>query len=90
MDINEQILLWGSAQSKIIDIRRISMKAGERTTSYLVPSGLFLMTIRGSATAGLDGSFHPLKRFTVLHAKAQRSIFMQQAKGWTITAFIIK
>jgi iron complex transport system substrate-binding protein len=68
MDINEQILLWGSAQSKIIDIRRISMKAGERTTSYLVPSGLFLMTIRGSATAGLDGSFHPLKRFTVLHA----------------------
>ncbi len=67
MDINEQILLWSNAQCKIIDIRRITMKAAEQTSSYLVPSGLFLMSIRGHAMARLNGSPHPLNRFTVLH-----------------------
>ncbi|QJD86013.1 AraC family transcriptional regulator [Cohnella herbarum] len=67
MDINDLIVLWNHADCKIIDIRRITIKAGESISSYYVPSSLFLLSIRGDATANLGREFHRMQRFTVLH-----------------------
>jgi iron complex transport system substrate-binding protein len=68
MDINEQMKLWDNAHCKVLDIRRVSMKEGERMRAYVVPAGLFLMSFRGGAAAALDGAAHEIKRYTVLHA----------------------
>jgi len=68
MDINELIALWNHANCKIIDIRRMTIRAGESISSYYVPSSLFLMSIRGNATAILGGEYYQMQRFTVLHA----------------------
>ncbi|WNS46302.1 AraC family transcriptional regulator [Paenibacillus sp. MMS20-IR301] len=68
MNINELITLWNHANCKVIDVRRITIKAGESLLSYKIPSSLFLMSIRGYATAELDRQIHRLQRVTVLHA----------------------
>ena len=68
MDINDLIALWNHANCKVIDIRRITIRAGESLLSYNVPSSLFLMSIRGNATANLGRQVHRVQRFTVLHA----------------------
>ncbi|MBP1991638.1 AraC family transcriptional regulator [Paenibacillus eucommiae] len=68
MDINDLIVLWNHAHCKVIDIRRITIAAGQSIRSYYVPSSLFLMSIRGNATANLGGAYHQMQRFTVLHA----------------------
>ncbi|MFF2886047.1 AraC family transcriptional regulator [Paenibacillus sp. NPDC057967] len=68
MDIKDFIDLWNHAHGKVIDIRRISLKAGESLSSYHVPSNIFLMSIRGNATLNLGLDFYRMQRFTVLHA----------------------
>jgi len=68
MDINELIALWDHANCKIIDIRRMTIRAGESIRAYYVPSNLFLMSIRGHATASLGQEYYRIQRFTVLHA----------------------
>jgi hypothetical protein len=68
LDINDLITLWNQANCKVIDIRRITIRAGESPLSYKVPSTLFLMSVRGNATAELDRQIYRLERFTVLHA----------------------
>lgn len=68
MDINDLFTLWNQANCKVIDIRRITIRAGESLLSYKVPSTLFLMSIRGNATAELDRQIYRIERFTVLHA----------------------
>jgi len=68
MDINELMALWNHLNAKVIDIRRNTIRAGESIRGYYVPSSLFVMTIRGNATANLGREFHRVQRFTVLHA----------------------
>ncbi|AIQ21280.1 AraC family transcriptional regulator [Paenibacillus sp. FSL H7-0357] len=68
MDINDLMVSWNHANCKVIDIRRTTISAGESIRSYSVPSNLFLMSVRGKATAYLGEQFHRLQRFTVLHA----------------------
>jgi len=68
MNVNDLILLWNHANCAIKDVRRITLKAGESLRSYRVPSSLFLMSVRGHATAYLGGEVHRLQRVTVLHA----------------------
>ncbi|MGO4537751.1 AraC family transcriptional regulator [Paenibacillus sp. 2TAB19] len=68
MNIDDLIALWNHVNCKVIDIRRITVKAGESIRSYHVPSSLFLMSIRGNATVNLGTEFHRMQRFTVLHA----------------------
>jgi len=68
MDINELIARWNHANCKIIDIRRTTIRAGDSMRSYYVPSNLFLMSIRGHATASLGREYYRMQRFTVLHA----------------------
>jgi iron complex transport system substrate-binding protein len=68
MNINDLIVLWNHAHCKVMDIRRITIRAGESIRSYHVPSSLFLMSIRGNGTANLGREFHRMQRFTVLHA----------------------
>lgn len=68
MEINDLILLWNHAHCKVVDIRRITIGAGESIRSYYVPSSLFLMSIRGNATVKLGWDVHRVQRFTVLHA----------------------
>ncbi|AIQ57586.1 AraC family transcriptional regulator [Paenibacillus borealis] len=68
MDINDLITLWNQASCKIIDIRRVTAKPGESLLSYKAPSSLFLMSVRGNATAEVDQQIHRVQRFTVIHA----------------------
>ncbi|WP_019908828.1 AraC family transcriptional regulator [Paenibacillus sp. HW567] len=68
MDINDLIVIWNHVNCKVIDIRRITIRAGESIRSYYVPSNLFLMSIRGNATAKLGREVYRMQRFTVLHA----------------------
>ncbi|MFD2330929.1 AraC family transcriptional regulator [Cohnella sp. GCM10020058] len=68
MDVNQQIALWNHADCKVVDVRRITMRAGESIRGYRVPSSMFLMSVRGDATARLDGEARRMLRFAVLHA----------------------
>ncbi|MFF2483499.1 AraC family transcriptional regulator [Paenibacillus sp. NPDC058071] len=68
MDINDLIVQWNHANCTIMDVRRITLGAGESIRSYCVPSSLFLMSIRGNAAVHLAGEVHRVQRFTVLHA----------------------
>ncbi|MEK0314974.1 AraC family transcriptional regulator [Cohnella sp. 56] len=68
MDINDLIILWNHANCKVIDVRRTTIGAGEAMRAYYVPSGLFVMSVRGHATASVGGEVQSLQQFTVLHA----------------------
>ena len=68
MDGNDLIVLWNHVNCKIMDVRRITIQAGESIRSYHVPSSLFLMSIRGNAAVSLAGNVHRLQHFTVFHA----------------------
>ncbi|WP_391573271.1 AraC family transcriptional regulator, partial [Cohnella sp.] len=68
MNINDLIASWNYASCKVIDIRRITIKAGDSIRSYRVPSSLFLMSIRGNATVHLGQDFYDMQHFTVIHA----------------------
>ncbi len=68
MNINDLIASWNYASCKVIDIRRITIKAGDSIRSYRVPSSLFLMSIRGNATVHLGQDVYDMQHFTVIHA----------------------
>ncbi len=57
MEINDLIVLWNHANCKVIDIRRVTIRAVESISSYKVPSSFFIMSIRGNATANLGREF---------------------------------
>lgn len=68
MDINDHILLWNYAYCRVLDVRRVTIEAGQSLRSYRVPASLLLMSIRGSATVRLGDEIHRAQRFTVVHA----------------------
>ncbi|MBW4083701.1 AraC family transcriptional regulator [Paenibacillus sp. S150] len=81
MDFNDYMKLWNYAHCKVMDVRRISMKAGECISAYVVPSSLFLMSIRGSGSVMLDGAAHPIRRYTVLHTGKGVRLDIQAGRG---------
>ncbi|WP_138752259.1 AraC family transcriptional regulator [Paenibacillus sinopodophylli] len=67
VNVQEHILVWNNAALKIIDVRHISIQAGECVRPYLLPASAFLYVTQGSATMILDGNEHAAKRFYMLH-----------------------
>lgn len=67
IDTQEQLLVWHRAALSIMDIRYITIEAGDRHSPYLFPASAFLYVTHGSATITLDGTEHVSKPFYMLH-----------------------
>ncbi|WP_338540062.1 AraC family transcriptional regulator [Paenibacillus tundrae] len=68
MHLNEQIKQWNQAAVKILDIRRVILKAGEEVEPYDLPANGFMYATRGSAWIVVDGQEHEANSFYMLHA----------------------
>ncbi|MGO4547396.1 ABC transporter substrate-binding protein [Paenibacillus sp. 2TAB23] len=83
MDINDHITLWSHAHSRIADIRRVVLRAGESLCAYTIPASIFMMSVRGTAELSLDGSAHTVLRVKVFHAgKGARLDIQAGAEGF--------
>lgn len=67
MQLDEQIMLWNHASVKVMDIRRVRMKAREKLPGYRLPANAFLYAVAGTARARLDNVQQQLGQFHVLH-----------------------
>lgn len=67
IDIQEQLLVWNRTALNIMDVRKITLEAGDWHSSYLFPASAFLYVTHGSATVTLDGTEHVSKPFYILH-----------------------
>ncbi|MHA6482515.1 ABC transporter substrate-binding protein [Paenibacillus sp. strain BS8-2] len=69
MDIhsNDHFYLWGLAQLKIMDIRRLEAVTGEQRLGYTMPASFFLFVERGSMIIALNGKLQSTERFQIIH-----------------------
>lgn len=61
-------MLWDYAHIRLIDIRHMLFKAGDKLTSYRFPAAGFLYMVRGNAVFRLNGNKHAAERFHILHS----------------------
>lgn len=67
IDMQEQLLVWNWAALNLMDVRYITIEAGDRVAPYFFPASAFLYVTHGSATVALDGTEHVSKPFYILH-----------------------
>ncbi|MGQ8874628.1 AraC family transcriptional regulator [Paenibacillus sp. TSA_86.1] len=67
MNLIEQMQYWNYAAVKVLDLRRIVMKAGIQQESYRLPATGFIYTVRGSADLQLEGQTYRSEAFYMLH-----------------------
>ena len=77
MDVHDHIAIWNYTYCRLLDVRRVSLKPDEPTRPYKAPASLFIMCIRGSAQVQVDGEWHPLSRFKILHTGKGASLDFQ-------------
>ncbi|ANY65964.1 AraC family transcriptional regulator [Paenibacillus sp. BIHB 4019] len=80
MNVHDHIVIWNYTYCKLLDVRRIVVKAGEATRPYKAPASLFIMCIRGSAQVQVNGELHHLNRFKILHIGKGAAIDFQASE----------
>lgn len=68
MNADDNLMLWDYAHIRLIDIRHVLFKAGDKPNSYRFPAAGFLYLVRGSAVFRLNGNKHTAERFHILHS----------------------
>jgi len=61
-------MLWDYAHIRLIDIRHMLFKAGDKLNSYRFPAAGFLYMVRGNVVFRLNGNKHAAERFHILHS----------------------
>ncbi|MGG4142552.1 AraC family transcriptional regulator [Paenibacillus algorifonticola] len=67
MDVHDHIAIWNYTYCRLLDVRRVVLKPAESTRSYRAPASLFIMCMRGNAQVQVNGEWHALSYFKILH-----------------------
>jgi len=67
VDVAGQFTFWHAACVVVKDIRHFVLEQGEEIAGYRLPASAFVWFVRGSAHCRLDGRFHAVDRFLLVH-----------------------